>query len=43
MNDTANVIELKGVSKNYGDFKLDDISFYVPEGLVCEFIGQCAA
>lgn len=43
MNDTANVIELKGVSKNYGDFKLDDISFSVPEGSVCGFIGQNGA
>lgn len=43
MKDTANVIELKGVSKDYGDFKLDDISFSVPEGSVCGFIGQNGA
>lgn len=40
MEDIANVIELKGVSKDYGDFKLDDVSFSVPEGSVCGFIGQ---
>lgn len=43
MKDTANVIELKGVSKNYGDFKLEDVSFSVPEGSVCGFIGQNGA
>lgn len=43
MKDTANVIELKGVSKDYGDFKLDDVSFAVPEGSVCGFIGQNGA
>lgn len=43
MEDTANVIELKDVSKDYGDFKLDDVSFSVPEGSVCGFIGQNGA
>ncbi len=43
MKDTENVIELKGVSKDYGDFKLDDVSFSVPEGSVCGFIGQNGA
>lgn len=43
MEDIANVIELKGVSKDYGDFKLDDVSFSVPEGSVCGFIGQNGA
>lgn len=43
MEDTVNVIELKGVSKDYGDFKLDDVSFSVPEGSVCGFIGQNGA
>lgn len=43
MGDIANVIELKGVSKDYGDFKLDDVSFTVPEGSVCGFIGQNGA
>lgn len=43
MNNTVNVVTLKGVSKDYGDFKLDDITFSVPEGSVCGFIGQNGA
>ena len=43
MENVANVIELKGVTKDYGDFKLDDVSFSVPEGSVCGFIGQNGA
>ena len=38
-----NVIELNKVLKDYGDFKLDHISFSVPEGSVCGFIGQNGA
>lgn len=38
-----NVIEIKNVSKDYGDFKLDDVNFSVPEGSVCGFIGQNGA
>lgn len=37
------IIELEHVSKDYGDFKLDDVSFAVPEGSVCGFIGQNGA
>lgn len=43
MEETANVIEMKNVTKDYGDFKLDNISFVVPEGSVCGFIGQNGA
>ena len=43
MKEMKNVIELKNVSKDYGDFKLDNISFEVPEGCVCGFIGQNGA
>ena len=43
MNEVINVIELKDVVKDYGDFKLDKISFAVPEGSVCGFIGQNGA
>ena len=43
MEETANVIEIKGVTKDYGDFKLDNISFAVPKGSVCGFIGQNGA
>ena len=43
MEEVINVIELKDVVKDYGDFKLDKISFAVPEGSVCGFIGQNGA
>ena len=43
MEDIKNVVELKGVTKDYGDFKLDQVSFTVPEGSVCGFIGQNGA
>lgn len=43
MEEIKNVIEIKNVSKDYGDFKLDNISFCVPEGSVCGFIGQNGA
>ncbi|MCR5151095.1 MAG: ABC transporter ATP-binding protein [Clostridiales bacterium] len=38
-----NVIEFKNVAKDYGDFKLDGISFAVTQGSVCGFIGQNGA
>lgn len=43
VENVKNVIELKGVTKDYGDFKLDDVSFSVPEGCVCGFVGQNGA
>lgn len=43
MKEINNVIELKNVVKDYGDFKLDHINFAVPEGFVCGFIGQNGA
>lgn len=43
MEKAANVIELNGVKKDYGDFLLDNVSFSVPEGSVCGFIGQNGA
>lgn len=43
MEDIKNVVELKDVTKDYGDFKLDQVSFTVPEGSVCGFIGQNGA
>ena len=43
MEEIINVIEIKNVTKDYGDFKLDHISFSVPEGSVCGFIGQNGA
>ena len=43
MDEIKNVIELNNVTKDYGDFKLDKVSFCVPEGSVCGFIGQNGA
>ncbi|MDD6334027.1 MAG: ABC transporter ATP-binding protein [Clostridia bacterium] len=43
MDEIKNVIEVKNVTKDYGDFKIDNISFAVPEGSVCGFIGQNGA
>ena len=43
MGEIKNVIEIKNVTKDYGDFRLDNISFTVPEGSVCGFIGQNGA
>lgn len=43
MDEIRNVIEIKNVTKDYGDFKLDSVSFSVPEGSVCGFIGQNGA
>ena len=43
MDEIRNVIEVKNVTKDYGDFKIDNISFAVPEGSVCGFIGQNGA
>ncbi|MBO4400124.1 MAG: ABC transporter ATP-binding protein [Lachnospiraceae bacterium] len=43
MVENDNVLELKNVTKNYGDFVLDKVSFSVPRGTVCGFIGQNGA
>ena len=34
------VIEVEEVVKDYGDFKLDNISFQVEKGCICGFVGQ---
>ncbi len=39
----SNVLELREVSKDYGDFQLDQVSFAIPEGCICGFIGQNGA
>ena len=43
MGEIKNVIEFRNAVKDYGDFRLDNISFAVPEGSVCGFIGQNGA
>lgn len=37
------VLELCDVTRNYEDFKLDHVSFQVPRGCICGFIGQNGA
>lgn len=37
------VIEISGLKKQYGNFLLDDVSFSVPGGYVCGFIGENGA
>ncbi len=37
------VIEVKNLIKDYGSFKLEDVSFRVPVGCICGFIGQNGA
>lgn len=43
MNDCTNAIEIKGVTKKYDGFTLDNISFDVPCGSIMGFIGQNGA
>lgn len=38
-----NVIEIRGLSKKYNHFFLDNVSFSIPSGFVCGFIGQNGA
>lgn len=37
------VLELKGVTKDYGDFRLDNVDLSVSRGGICGFIGQNGA
>ena len=37
------VIEIENLTKDYGDFKLDNISLSIPKGGICGFIGQNGA
>jgi ABC-2 type transport system ATP-binding protein len=39
----TNAIEINGLTKKYKSFLLDGVSFSVPDGLVCGFIGQNGA
>lgn len=40
MNDFENAIQIKGLTKKYDGFTLDNISFDVPKGTIMGFIGQ---
>ena len=39
----SDVLKLKNVTKKYADFTLDNVSFSVPRGCICGFIGQNGA
>ena len=39
----SNVLNLSNVTKKYPDFTLDNVSFSVPKGCICGFIGQNGA
>ncbi|MBR6107522.1 MAG: ABC transporter ATP-binding protein, partial [Oscillospiraceae bacterium] len=43
MTEYENAIEIKGVTKKYDGFTLDNISFDVPKGCIMGFIGQNGA
>ena len=43
MNDYENAIEIKGLTKRYDGFTLDNVSFRVPKGSIMGFIGQNGA
>ncbi len=43
MNDYENAIEIKGITKKYDGFTLDNVSFNVPKGSIMGFIGQNGA
>ena len=43
MSEYTNAIEIKGVTKKYDGFTLDNISFDVPRGSIMGFIGQNGA
>ena len=43
MSEYENAIELKGVTKRYDGFTLDNVSFTVPRGSIMGFIGQNGA
>ncbi|MCL2050450.1 MAG: ABC transporter ATP-binding protein [Lachnospiraceae bacterium] len=43
MNNINNIIEASGLHKNYGEFKLNDVSFNVPGGYIMGFIGPNGA
>ena len=43
MTEYENAIEIKGITKKYDGFTLDNVSFTVPKGSIMGFIGQNGA
>ena len=42
-NNMSNALEIKGLQKTYGDFRLRDVSIALPEGKIMGFVGQNGA
>ena len=40
---TDNVLEIRELSKDYGDFVLDKVSFALPRGVIMGLIGENGA
>lgn len=38
-----NILEIKNISKTYNNFKLDDVSFYIPKGSIVGLVGENGA
>ena len=43
MNNSVNSIEVNGLSKRYGAFQLDNVSFTLPSGCIMGLIGENGA
>ena len=43
MNNISNALEVQGLCKTYGDFKLNSVSFTLPAGYIMGFVGQNGA
>ena len=39
----SNILEVSGISKDYGDFRLEDVSFSLPKGYIMGLIGPNGA
>ena len=37
---SENILEVKGLTKDYGDFVLDKLTFTVPKGVIMGLIGE---
>lgn len=40
---SENILEVKNLTKDYGDFMLDGLSFTVPRGVIMGLIGENGA
>ena len=40
MANTINALEIRGLEKNYGDFRIDNLNLTVPAGSIVGLIGE---